>query len=179
MKVLLFASLVIFTSFSRAKASDAEVAEDYCNPDYYECTPYQRDLVKDFLKLGTKPAVTGSEVLYQGSCYMVSAMYAPDHAHHGYIYLRQQSNGVGFYGQFSFFEPENPYSKMTLEQARQEYPDDSKYILEERAREWFIDIDSQRMWRYFIRQVAPGKWILIGHWGLNDSLICEMTPPQQ
>lgn len=111
------------------------VADDYCDPQWYDCSDASLDIVKNY-RAGKAAVLNGDESLYVGSCYMVSRHYHNDNAHYGYFYFRKNSGGLDFFGLFSFFNEENPYANMTLEDSRQLNPKASEYQMKISQTEW-------------------------------------------
>lgn len=168
----LFLGTLCLTSWAWATAP--EIDPDLCSPSFYTCTPHQQDLVHAFQTQGAAPAFTADEMLYQGSCFIVSPTYAPDHEHYGYIYLRKEGASYGFHGLFSFFEPQNPYTAWTTADAAKNNPESSPYVIEPRSNEWLTAIDLGHQWYYLVRAIATDKVVVIGQWGASDVIICEM-----
>jgi hypothetical protein len=154
--------------------SQPEIPNGLCDPQYYNCTQIQRDLVKRFQDEGSSPELPTTDALYQGGCYMVSSTYAPETKHYGYIYLRNENGKVGFNGSFGFFYPENPYEKMTVKDARAKHAETSHNFVSKRTQDWFVDIDSSKAWAYFIRRINAEQLIMIGQWGTQQEIICEL-----
>lgn len=140
------------------------------------CSPRQLEILEQFDKSNSAPAVPNVHALYQGGCFMISGTYSADHEHFGYIYVRDDGNGaLGFNGQFGFFYPENPYADLTASEAANRFPNPSKNTVSPRTTDWLVEIDTVQNWRYFARKIANGHLALIGLWGNNDSIICEMS----
>jgi len=169
MNAVLFGLVTLLSSFSFAQS----LPDTLCLFDS-RCTAVQKGITDDY-RSGSSLTSPTTEVLYSGGCYMLSQTYSPQTKHHGYIYLRQENQGLGFFGNFSFFYSENPYAKMTAKDASARHASSSKYFVDARDNAWLIEMDSKSDWRYFMRQSLGGKTILIGQWGNRDSIICEMT----
>lgn len=172
MKKLSFIFTFLFLSPS---AFSRELPESFCSPLYYDCTEKQLQIVEKFRNVGYSPELPIEAGVYAGSCYALGQGYDPAHEHHGFIYIRNEGPHFTFNGQFSFFAEQNPYSNITLEEAHREYPVASPYVLEKRVQDWFVMIDTNINWHYFIRETAPQQMTLIGLWGPSRSILCEFT----
>lgn len=149
------------------------VTEDYCDSQWYDCSEASADIVKNY-RAGQGVELNGDELLYAGSCYMVSRHYHKDHAHHGYFYFRKNAGAVDFFGLLSFFSEENPYENLTLEDARQLNPKASQYQIKISQSEWRVDTNIEPPWQYFMRELNS-KLYVVGFWGYDDSINCEFT----
>ena len=148
------------------------VADDYCDPQYYDCSQASLDILKNYFAAKT-PVLIGEESLYAGSCFMVSASYDKDHEHHAYLYFRKNADRLDFFGMFSFFAEENPYSNMTIQDARQLNPKASEYQVKISQMQWRVDTNVEPPWQYFMRE-SDAKLYIVGFWGYNDSITCEL-----
>ena len=162
---------MFFSIFAQAELLD-EVFSDYCSPEYYDCSQASQDIVKNYFAAGA-PVASLDETLYAGSCYMVSSSYNKDHEHFGYLYFRQREGKLDFFGAFSYFFEENPYLNMTIAEARALNPDNSQYQILEIAEHWRVDTNIDPPWQYFMRE-SNSKLYVIGFWGIDDSITCEL-----
>jgi hypothetical protein len=157
-------------------SQNSPVPKGLCSNPSLPCSPRQLEILEKFEKSNTSPATPQTHSLYQGGCYMISGTYGADHEHFGYIYVHDQGHGeLGFNGQFGFFYPQNPYANLTPADGAERFPDPSKNTVKVRATDWLVEIDAAQNWRYFARQLENGNLALIGLWGRNDTVICEMT----
>ena len=150
-----------------------EVPEYYCSDQYYECGDTTKSIVADYFK-ATSPVAPNAESLFVGSCYMVSESYNKNHEHYGYVYFRPQADGLGFFGGFSFFYESNPYADLNVEDASRLNSQDSKYVIVFHEQHWQTDTSQDPPWQYFFRE-RNGHLLLVGFWGLNDSIVCDLT----
>jgi hypothetical protein len=173
-----FAAVVLFflSLNSFAESQNPKPPTGLCANPTRPCSARQIEILENFEKSNSAPATPTAHALYQGGCYMISGTYSADHEHFGYIYVRDQGNGeLGFHGQFGFFYPQNPYAVLTPAEADSRFPGPSKNTVMTRATDWLVEIDTVHNWRYFARQLENGNLGLIGLWGINDAIICEMT----
>ncbi len=171
--MLLFIGLCFSLSSLQNARADMfdQVPEEYCSPEYYDCSAFSLKILGNY-NSGHTPLLNAEEALYSGSCYMVSSTYNKDHEHFAYLYFRKNNEKIDFFGAFSFFYEENPYKKMSLEEARLLNSEPSKYQVTSSATEWRVDTNIDPPWQYFIRETEL-KLYVIGFWGYNDSLTCE------
>lgn len=174
-----FSAVICFLSLfvsSNLWAQSPTPPTGLCSNPRVPCSTRQLEILEQFDKSNSAPVVPSVHALYQGGCYMISGIYAADHEHYGYIYVRDDAEGnLGFNGQFGFFYPKNPYTELTTNEVASRFPDLSKNNVKPRATDWLVEIDTAKNWRYFARKIENGHLALIGLWGNNDSIICEMS----
>ena|GEM_PF-4548238 len=162
---LIFTLAIFLSSVSYAD----NIADHLCVNDA-RCTATQEQIAENF-RSGTELPDKNAELLFQGGCYMISNVYSPTTKHHGYVYFRDQ----GFYGNFSFFYAQNPYANSTIADMRAKHSEASKFSIESISNAWKIEVNREQNWRYYVRQSLSGKTIVIGQWGINDAILCEMN----
>lgn len=163
--------LLFFSVCAKAEVFE-KVPDEYCSPEYYDCSEFSTDVFKNYSS-AQAPALNTEESLYVGSCHMVSANYDKDHEHHGYFYFRKAADKIDFFGQFSFFSEENPYLNLTLEEVRNLNGAPSDYHVAESLSEWRVDTNLDPPWQYFMRE-SDSKLLVVGFWGYNDSITCSL-----
>ena len=82
------------------------------------CTPKMLDITNQY-KVGNGKFTKLNLTAYSGSCYHISALYDPNHEHHGVFYFQQENNEYLIDGEFGFFYDEDPYKTMSSKEVRQ------------------------------------------------------------
>ena len=165
-------TILLFSLQGHAALPD-DVPDSYCDDLYYNCSPAAKQIAEQYF---TASAVdeAPTQVLFVGSCYMVNGDLAPDHEHHGYVFLQKQKDLTWMSGEFSFFAETNPYLNLTLEELSKKHESDNKYLLVSEQNRSRVIMNEDPPWLYFMRQKGDQLFV-VGLWGIRQSLICQMS----
>lgn len=130
------------------------------------------------ISLDTLPLVSS------GNCYHLNRNFNPDTAHYGYNFLDPKDGYVYTSGSFRFFGNGNPYSHLTVEEARALSPDMYTDVrkVDMQPDYAFIDLnpkgkDITKIIRYWLKQNDSSVY-LIGQWGVEHMLYCHFQKNQ-
>ncbi len=113
-----------------------------------------------------------------GECYHLAWNLNPNTTHYGYVLIDQKENDFYMGGLFGFFHASNPYSTITVEEARSKNPklyDANHKLLMERFYS-YVDMNEQdptTPWKYWLK--AKGETLyVIAQWGRDQRVFCKM-----
>jgi hypothetical protein len=155
----------------------SEVPSTPPNPCYEGCTPFQENLVNEFMNQASLPEK--SPAVYSGVCHHLG-MYNPEVEHHSVVLLDEVSSRPKFATIFSWFYGENSFRNWTLETARQEmspYWDThgSVTVANNTARVVVSYEDGNPAYVYWMRQNPRTKELLyITYMGIETKAFCRL-----
>lgn len=139
------------------------------------CTAKMKEIAEGF-KNGVGFQLTEMPFLASGECYHAAPNFSPDHQHWGYAFLDAKDGAAYMGGEFGFFQPENPYKSVTIEQARKAenlYQPNHKATLYDNYAYFDMNPGGEDMWLYFINHQG-NRLYLIGQWGKYHRMFCEL-----
>ncbi len=137
------------------------------------CGPVQQEIWNRFqgatgLKLVLIPSV------YSGTCYHDSPAYNPHTPQFGGVLIDKVHGDVFFHGRFSFHKQKHPYADLSVEAARERFPEHYEVTLYDMFA-YAESSDSRRPFRYWFRQEADNKdLLLVGYFGYNHTILCAL-----
>ena len=168
MKYLLVFCIVICgpVRLSFANGLPTNVCVDFCGPA-------QQDIWNRFenatgLKLLLIPSV------YSGTCYHKSPAYDPHTPQFGGLLLDKVNGQVIFDGKFSFYKQEHPYAHLSVETARERFPELREVALFD-GFAYAEASDPLKPFRYWFRQDADSDGLLVvGYFGYRHTILCAL-----
>lgn len=149
-------------------------------PSAPNCGPYcsvpMRGILEEFQQAGTIDT-QNLPVVFSGDCYHLSRQYNPNHAHHGFTLLETKDGQFFMGGLFSFFAKENPYSTLTIEEAREKSPRrfDDAHRLTVTPELAYADMNREHPetpWKYWLKQNGDNL-LLLAQWGIHQQVYCR------
>ena len=116
-KKIVFAAVLVASAYSYSFDDISAVPSYFC--DEVGCSQYQTKILEQFLK--SNGNTLEKEAVCSGKCYHFASTFDGQHAHHGVVYAVPSQNEMFWSGTFAFFNESNPYSKMTTQEARQQF----------------------------------------------------------
>lgn len=121
--------------------------------------------------------------LSSGDCHHANWNFDGEVTHFGYALLDFLGEQVFMGGEFGFFQKENPYTSLTLAEARLANPRlfEKNHRAEVAADHLYVDMNPgvpENPWRYWLRQKGETV-LLIGQWGLDHRLFCRFQKHRQ
>ena len=142
-----------------------------CSDD--SCSPSQLHIWNRFQK-ATRLNLALIPSVYSGACYHSSPYFDPYEQHFGGVLLDQQSRGVLFHGRFSFHIQKHPYIDLSVESARQRFPETYEVTMLDMFA-YAESSDSLAPFRYWFRQeVDTNDLLIVGYFGWNHTIICAL-----
>ena len=137
------------------------------------CGPAQQKIWNRFqdatrLKLVLIPSV------YSGACYHNSPSYNPHTPQFGGVLIDKEYGHVFFHGRFSFHKQTHPYADLSVEAAREQFPESYEVTLFDMFA-YAESSDSLAPFRYWFRQEADtGDLLLVGYFGWKHTILCAL-----
>lgn len=137
------------------------------------CGPVQQEIWDRFQgATGLKSVFIPS--VYSGTCYNNSPAYDPHTPHFGGVLIDQANGHVFFHGRFSFYEQTHPFAGLSVEAARERFPE----LFEMTLFDMFAyaeSSDSLKPFRYWFRQEADtNDLLLVGYFGYDHTILCAL-----
>jgi hypothetical protein len=113
-----------------------------------------------------------------GECYHLAWNLNPDTVHYGYVLIDTKDNNFYMGGNFAFFYASNPYTQLTVADARTANPnlyEPNHKLLMERFYSYvnMNEVDPTNPWKYWLK--AKGEsLLLIAQWGNSQRVFCKM-----
>lgn len=168
--------LVLLTFAAAAGADDFPPIDSLCSGP--RCTDTMRAVVADY---EASPAFWSLDELPQvasGSCHHIHANLDPLHEHHGLFLFDVVGGQPGFNGVFSFFAPKNPYTGISVDQARHRLygngdPRITPLLLEAQQGKGFILSQTAKFYYWF--RINPGTRELyqLSLWAFNEGGVTQ------
>jgi hypothetical protein len=137
------------------------------------CGPVQQEIWNRFqdatgLKLVIIPSV------YSGTCYHNSPAYNPHTPHFGGVLIDKLNGHVFFHGRFSFYKQTHPFADLSVEAARERFPEPYEVALYDMFA-YAESSDSLAPFRYWFRQEADtNNLLLVGYFGYDHTILCAI-----
>ena len=165
--IIIYITLFGFLSTSQSMGLPTNV----CNGHF--CGPVQQEIWNRFqgatgLKLVLIPSV------YSGACYHDSPSYNPHTPQFGGVLIDKVRRKVFFHGRFSFYKQKHPYADLSVEAARERFPEHYEVTLYDMFA-YAESSDPLAPFRYWFRQEADNKdLLLVGYFGYNHTILCAL-----
>lgn len=170
----LFLTICLFTSFVSFSAF-AEKLENPCAG--MNCSEKMLAISAEYQ---TAEGIDISQVPYvsSGECYHLSYNLNPNTTHYGYVLIDQKDDSFYMGGQFGFFYASNPYSTITVEEARSKnsklYDPNHKLLMERFYS--FVNMNEQdptTPWKYWLKAKGDSLFV-IAQWSKDQRVFCKM-----
>ena len=112
--------------------------------------------------------------VYSGTCYHNSPAYNPHTPQFGGVLIDESKGRVVFNGRFSFYEKQHPYTHLSVEAARERFPETRKLALFDMFA--YVEAEnSLKPFRYWLRQDADNEsLLLVGYFGHRHTILCAL-----
>ncbi len=116
--------------------------------------------------------------VYSGTCFYNSPAYDPHTPQFGGVLIDKVNGHVFFHGRFSFYKQQHPYADLSVEAARERFPERYEVTLLD-IFAYAEAVDSMAPFRYWLRQDADTKGLLlVGYFGYSHTILCAMDRHQ-
>lgn len=113
--------------------------------------------------------------VYSGTCYHNSPAYDPDAPQFGGVLIDELEGHVVFDGRFSFYQQQHPYAQLSVDTARERFPDARELALFD-SFAYAEASSSLKPFRYWLRQEADtGGLLLVGYFGYSHTILCALN----
>lgn len=170
MKTWILAGSLLLTGFFASAQEFPPIANLCTGP---RCTDTMRSIVADFERAPGFFPVDQLPQVASGSCYHIHDNLDPNHEHHGMFLFDLIGNQPSFNGVFSFFNPQNPYSGFTVEDARRrlygdETPTIKPILFEGNEGRGYIPSETAKLYYWFKTDPETRQLYLLTLWSFQS-----------
>ncbi len=112
--------------------------------------------------------------VYSGTCYYDIPYYNPHTPQFGGLLIDKVNGHVFFHGRFSFYKQTHPYADLSVEAARERFPEPYEVDLYDMFA-YAESSNSLAPFRYWFRQEADtNDLLLVGYFGWTHTILCAL-----